>query len=1592
MKQLLFFCALVLSGFSVWAQTNTWTGAVNQNWNSAGNWSLGIPTDAHDVVIPTGSTVNVNIAALINSIVVEGTSTLNISNPIDFFAASSFSSGTTANWSSGSLTGSGTLTNNGTINLLTANNKSITSGKILNNEGTINIAGTGDLYITDGVVNNQLSGVIDMQTDAGNLSYSSSAPHILNNFGLIKRTTSTGAAIIECDLVNSGTLSVESGTMNLSNANIALNGGIYNVFAGCVLGWNSTLTVTGTLTGLNNGEIAWAGTITVPPASATQWNFTGTGHINWSSGTLNGGGTATNNSVIDLSSANNKSISGATVFNNTGTINIIASGDLYLTDAIVNNQPAGVIDLKADSGYLSYSSSGSHILNNYGLIKRTTTTGLAVIECELHNEGTVWVQSGTLNFNNAAIALTGGTYNVNAGTFLTWNSTVSLSGTLTGTVPGEIVWYDTVQVAAAQTATLAFTGSGNINWSSGSILGGGTLNHQFRMRLTTANNKSVNGGTTFNNSALIYNQSSGDLYLTDGIFNNLAGGTIDLRADNGNLSYSSSASHVLNNFGLIKKTTSAGEVYIESDLNNTGTISVESGTLILGDNEIQLNGGTYNVAAGTIFQWQNVVTCSGTLNGVVDGQVLWTGTATVPVAATINFTGSGAIQWNSGALNGGGALTNNFVLDLDTANNKSVSGLTTFNNAGTVAFVGTGDLYITDGIVNNQPNGVIDLRLNAAYLSYSTSGSHTLNNFGLIKKTGETGVTNIECLVNNSGTVDAQVGTINLTGDHLFTNNADGVLAGTGTIDLPPLANFTNNGTLSPGGSPGTLTVIGPFESETGAKIAVELNGLTPVTQHDVLAITGNAAVNGSVDVVLGFAAALNDSFTVATTTGTISVCGLAATTSAIRNDLEYTFSVGCVDDNKVVLTVIQIVAVPPIASAQTFCVGATVADLEATGTGIQWYAAAIGGSALAPATLLATGTYYATQTVDGFESDRVAVSITINTTPQPTAAAQVFTEVATVADLVATGTLIQWYANEVGGTALGNTVVVETGTYYVSQTLNSCESTRLAVSVTVDLENFLFYVDADGDGFGTGNLVEVEEGPAPPAGYSTNNTDCDDADENVWQSAGLFMDNDGDGYDVGTQTVCYGAAIPNGYSETTTGTDCDDNDNTAFQSNELFVDADGDGYDVGTATVCYGAAIPTGYSETTTGTDCDDSNSAVNPGATEIAGNNTDDNCNGATDEGGNITTTLTAASCGATLASLNSLVGIISLQGATAYRIRATNVATSAQQTIVRSLPYFSMPMFAGYDYAATYAIDIEVQMGGVFVGYYGPACNISTPAILVPGGAAQVTPSQCGITLANVNTLIATTSLAGVTGYRFRVTNLTDNTAPNQVQTIDRTLHWFSLPMLATFTYGTTYRVEVAMKTNGNYTAFGNPCTVTTPAVPALAQCGGTIATANTLVATTSLPNATQYRFELTNTATSQPTTVQTPLNRFTFGQFAGYAPGQTYQVRVAVMTSGVWSLLGGVCTITAPGVLVAKSVAAHADAKVWPNPFTQDFTVAVDSGTVKKILVYDMLGRLVEQQQIEGSAESFKLGGQYPSGVYNLIVTDESATQTIRIIKR
>ncbi len=87
---------------------------------------------------------------------------------------------------------------------------------------------------------------------------------------------------------------------------------------------------------------------------------------------------------------------------------------------------------------------------------------------------------------------------------------------------------------------------------------------------------------------------------------------------------------------------------------------------------------------------------------------------------------------------------------------------------------------------------------------------------------------------------------------------------------------------MSPGDSPGILTINGNYGQLAGGTFFAELAGLTAGTQYDQLVVNGSAALDGTLDVVLlnGFMVQVGDRFvlmTFGTGTGQFSTLDLPA-------------------------------------------------------------------------------------------------------------------------------------------------------------------------------------------------------------------------------------------------------------------------------------------------------------------------------------------------------------------------------------------------------------------------------------------------------------------------------------------------------------------------------------------------------------------------------------------------------------------------------------------------------------------------------------------------------------------------------------------
>jgi gliding motility-associated-like protein len=176
----------------------------------------------------------------------------------------------------------------------------------------------------------------------------------------------------------------------------------------------------------------------------------------------------------------------------------------------------------------------------------------------------------------------------------------------------------------------------------------------------------------------------------------------------------------------------------------------------------------------------------------------------------------------------------------------------------------------------------------------------------------------------------------------------------------------------------------------------------------------------------------------------------------------------GCESDRIPILVKVNDTPLPMAKTEQLFCIDelAAIADINIQGAAILWFDAPTAGNLLKETTLLQNGTYYATQTLNNCESQRLAVIVKIQDTQIPIAdSPQKFCiqKKADIADIAITGQNIKWFNSASSTINLPETTLLENGlTYYASQTINSCESDRIPVTIkileatTTDCINFV--------------------------------------------------------------------------------------------------------------------------------------------------------------------------------------------------------------------------------------------------------------------------------------------------------------------------------------------------------------------------------------------------------------------------------------------------------------------------------------------------------------------------------------------------------
>jgi subtilase family serine protease len=163
----------------------------------------------------------------------------------------------------------------------------------------------------------------------------------------------------------------------------------------------------------------------------------------------------------------------------------------------------------------------------------------------------------------------------------------------------------------------------------------------------------------------------------------------------------------------------------------------------------------------------------------------------------------------------------------------------------------------------NEAGGVIEVQGDHRYANYG--GTPVFANAGLFRKVSGGSTTSFDggIAIENTGLFELQSGTMSfpdgyvqtagqtlLNGGNLAAGQPiviqGGTLAGSGTVTGP----VTNAGEVSPGTSPGTLTINGNYTQTSAGILTLELEGVDAVA-FDHLAVSGTAALDGGLKTIL---------------------------------------------------------------------------------------------------------------------------------------------------------------------------------------------------------------------------------------------------------------------------------------------------------------------------------------------------------------------------------------------------------------------------------------------------------------------------------------------------------------------------------------------------------------------------------------------------------------------------------------------------------------------------------------------------------------------------------------------------------------------
>ncbi len=587
------------------------------------------------------------------------------------------------------------------------------------------------------------------------------------------------------------------------------------------------------------GRFTFNGGATIQPGGVFEWEAGGL-HTGPATEVLNEG---TLHLAVDTdltTVATDKWIAENSTIRNRSLLQMDGRRLFFQNESALINEASGLIELLGDGLFDPWNQNDiEKTFENAGTLRKVGGTGQFLINTyrrlDVINTGTLHAQVGEILMTGAVHE--NAVFDVDAGALIDVTGAGSphfpteISGTLTGDVQGTLRFRALV---ISDDATLDFSGEGAL-FESTRVQGALTNARTMKLKRTVAidaNATLVNRGTA---EFVDFGPGAGPQFVRfegpESVFVNEAGATFDVQFDGIFLSGSGGSDNVFNNRGTFVKSGGTGTTTVTTgalSFNNNGVVRAETGTIqFAGDVANTHEDPTFTALGGAKVEFRggtHVIT--GTMRGDPEGTVSLT-RATI-TGGVLDMGGTG-LEWQQGGSYLSGITNRGLVRTTGGFASRLVRTGETLTNEGTFRIEGAG--VVLEGAGSrfvNAAGGVYDLATGSSLGVETPADDATFDNYGTILSSEGNGTptfNRVEVVSHPGSAVRLEDGGLKFSGR--FDLREGAVLEGVGSVEFTSTSTTLLDGTISPGLSPGILTLsyFSALDLDPGTTLAIEIAG-----------------------------------------------------------------------------------------------------------------------------------------------------------------------------------------------------------------------------------------------------------------------------------------------------------------------------------------------------------------------------------------------------------------------------------------------------------------------------------------------------------------------------------------------------------------------------------------------------------------------------------------------------------------------------------------------------------------------------------------------------------------------------------------------